>query len=514
MAASGGSPRVEIRLDGDTLTLEDVERVARDPGVNVALAPDASERMRRSRAVVERALESGRVVYGVTTGFGRLADVAIPHDKLEELQLNLLRSHACGVGVPLERMETRAITLLRANMLAKGFSGVRPVVVELLVELLNRGIAPVIPEQGSVGASGDLAPLSHLALVLVGEGEAVFQGETLPGGEALARAGLQPLRLQAKEGLALNNGTQAMAGIGTLALLASERLVDTADLIGAMTLEGLRGTPDAFHPALHRARPQPGQIRSAERLRALLADSEIRESHRQGDPRVQDAYAIRCMPQVHGAARNAFEYVRSVLEIEVNSATDNPLIFADEDLILSGGNFHGQPIAQVLDLLAIALADLSSVFERRIERLVNPDLSGLPAFLSPDPGLHSGLMLAQITAAALVNENKTLAHPASVDSIPTGANREDHVAMGMGAALKARRVLRNAEVVLGIELLCAAQALEFLKPLRPGVRVDQAYRLLRERVPALAEDRVIAPDIEAATALVRSGMLILNPEFA
>lgn len=505
---------MKIRIDGDTLTLEDVERVARDPAARVALGPDVPERMRRSRAVVERALESGRVVYGVTTGFGRLADVAIPRDKLEQLQLNLLRSHACGVGVPLGQEETRAITLLRANMLAKGFSGVRPAVVELLVELLNRGVHPVIPEQGSVGASGDLAPLSHLALVLVGEGEAVFQGELLPGGDALARAGLQPLRLQAKEGLALNNGTQVMAGIGTLALLASERLVDAADLIGAMTLEGLRGTPDAFHPALHRARPQVGQLRSAERLRTLLAGSEIRESHRQDDPRVQDAYAIRCMPQVHGAARNAFAYVRGVLEIEVNSATDNPLVFAEEDLILSGGNFHGQPIAQVLDVLAIALADLSSISERRIERLVNPDLSGLPAFLSPDPGLHCGFMLAQITAAALVNENKTLAHPASVDSIPTGANREDHVAMGMGAALKARRVLRNAEVVLGIEFLCAAQALEFLKPLRPGLGVEEAYHQLRERVPALAQDRVLAPDIEAAATLVRSGRLTSTPPYS
>ena len=502
---------VAIEIDGDTLTLEQVERVARDPNVCVRPAEGTTPRMQRSRAVVERAVASGVPVYGVTTGFGRLADVPIAHDRLEALQLNLLRSHACGVGPPLEQAETRAIVLLRANVLAKGYSGVRPELVSLLLELLNRGVYPVIPEQGSVGASGDLAPLSHLALVLVGEGEAEFRGQVLPGAEALARAGLQPLRLQAKEGLALNNGTQVMTGIGALVLLGAERAVKAAEVVGAMTLEGLRGTPDAFHPALQRVRPQPGQLRSAARLRELLADSEIRESHRFGDPRVQDAYAVRCMPQVHGAARNALGYIRSVLEIEANSVTDNPLIFPEEGevgTILSGGNFHGQPVAQVLDLLAIALADVASISERRIERLVNPDLSGLPAFLSPDPGLHSGFMLAQITAAALVSENKVLAHPASVDSVPTGANREDHVSMGTSAALKAKRVLRNTETVLGIELLCAAQALEFLKPLRPGVGVLRAYEQLRERVPALGEDRVLAPDIEIATTLIRAGALV------
>ncbi|HVH12387.1 MAG TPA: aromatic amino acid lyase, partial [Longimicrobium sp.] len=331
----------------------------------------------------------------------------------------------------------------------------------------------------------------------------------LSGGEALRRAGLEPLRLQAKEGLALNNGTQFMAGVGALLLRAAERVVDTADVAGAMSLEGLRGTPDAFHPAIMRARPHPGQAASAERLRALLADSEIRESHRFNDPRVQDAYALRCMPQVHGAARNALAYVRQVLETECNSATDNPLIFPDEGpdgLVISGGNFHGQPVAQVLDLLAMALADLASLSERRTERLVNPDLSGdLPAFLTHDPGVCSGFMIAQITAAALASENKVLSHPASVDSIPTGANKEDHVSMGAHGAIKARRVLRNTETVLGIELMCAAQALEFRKPLRPGRGVEQAYERFRAVISALDGDRILAPDMEAAAALVRDG---------
>jgi len=501
---------MRIEIDGDTLALEDIERVATDPSVEVGLAPGVEERILRSRAVVEDAIARGAVVYGVTTGFGRLAETVIPLDRIEELQLNLIRSHACGTGAPLTRAETRAITLLRANVLARGFSGIRPVVVRRLLDLLNRGVHPVIPEQGSVGASGDLAPLSHLALVLLGEGQAEFGGEVLDGGEALRRAGLEPLRLQAKEGLALNNGTQVMAGVGALALLAAERAVETAEVAGAMSLEALRGTPDAFHPAIMRARPHPGQAASAERLRALLADSEIRESHRHGDPRVQDAYSLRCMPQVHGAARNAFAFVRQVLETEANSATDNPLIFPDVDggLVISGGNFHGQPVAQALDFLAIALADLASISERRIERLVNPDLSGdLPPFLTRDPGVSSGFMIAQVTAAALVNECKVLAAPASVDSIPTGAGKEDHVSMGMASALKLRRVLAGVETVLGLELMIAAQGLEFRKPLRPGLRVERAYQIVRERIPPLDHDRILAPDIAAASALVREGVM-------
>lgn len=501
-----GPRRVE--LDGNSLSLEDLERVARG-GAKVALAPAAREAMLRSRALVERALESGSVVYGVTTGFGRLSDVAVSRDRLQELQLNLIRSHACGVGAPLPRDAVRAITLLRANVLAKGFSGVRPELVDRLVEMVNRGIHPVIPEQGSVGASGDLAPLSHLALVLVGEGSAEYGGEVRPGADALRAAGLEPVTLEAKEGLALNNGTQVMTAIGALALLDAERVVEAAEVAGAMSLEGLRGTPDAFHPALQLARPHPGQIASAERLRALLAGSEIRESHRHGDPRVQDAYALRCMPQVHGAARNALAYVRGVLEVEANSATDNPLLFPDEEggIVLSGGNFHGQPVAQVLDLLAIALTDVASMSERRTERLVNPDLSDLPAFLTRDPGVSSGMMLAQIAAASLVSESKVLSHPASIDSIPTGASKEDHVSMGATAARKATQVVRNVQAVIGIELMCAAQALEFLKPLRPGAGVETAYRIVRERIPALERDRVLAPDIAEAAEIVRTGRL-------
>ncbi len=501
---------MRIEIDGDSLTLEDIGRVAADTSAIVALAAGVEARIARSRAVVEDAITRGAVVYGVNTGFGRLAETVIPHERIEELQLNLIRSHACGTGPALGRAETRAVTLLRANVLARGFSGVRPVVVHRLLDLLNHGVHPVIPEQGSVGASGDLAPLSHLALVLLGEGEAEIGGEVVGGGEALRRAGLGPLVLQAKEGLALNNGTQVMAGLGALALLAAERAVETAEVAGAMSLEALRGTPDAFHPAIMRARPHPGQAASAERLRALLADSEIRESHRHGDPRVQDAYSLRCMPQVHGAARNAFAFARQVLETEANSATDNPLIFPDEDggLVISGGNFHGQPVAQVLDFVAIALADLASISERRIERLVNPDLSGdLPPFLTRDPGVSSGFMIAQVTAAALVNECKLLATPASVDSIPTGAGKEDHVSMGMTGALKLRRVLANVETVLGLELMIAAQGLEFRKPLRPGLRVERACHLLRERIPPLDHDRYLAPDIAAAAALVREGIL-------
>ncbi|MBI4408334.1 MAG: histidine ammonia-lyase [Gemmatimonadetes bacterium] len=494
-----------LELRGDGLRLEDVEAVAAPGGPEVRLAAEARGRVEAARAVVERALERGDVVYGLTTGFGALSGVVIPRERIRELQANLIRSHAAGVGAPLSERETRAVLLLRANVLALGYSGVRPAVIELLAQMLNRRVHPVIPERGSVGASGDLAPLSHLALVLMGEGEARYGGETWPGAEALRRAGLTPLTFEAKEGLALNNGTQVQTGIGVLTLLAAERAVETAEVAGAMSLEGLRGTPDAFDAAIQRARPHAGQRESAERLRTLLAESQIRESHRYGDPRVQDAYSIRCMPQVHGAARQALGYVRQVLQVECNSATDNPLIFADEDRIRSGGNFHGQLVAQVLDLLAMVCADLGSISERRSARLVDPALSGLPAFLTREPGVNSGLMLAQITAAALVSELRLRAHPASVDSIPTDANQEDHVAMGVTAALKARESVQLLETVLALELLIAAQALEFLKPLRPGRGVALAYECVRERVPALERDRVLAPEIAALEALVRGG---------
>ncbi len=502
-----------VLLEGGTLTLEQVERVARAPLAHVAFSEAVRDRIEAARAVVERAVAERRVVYGLTTGFGALAEVVIPPERIRELQLNLIRSHASGVGEPLLPDETRAITLLRANVLALGHSGVRPAVVELLLELLNRRVQPVIPALGSVGASGDLAPLSHLALVLIGEGEAVFDGERLPGAEALRRADLQPLVLEAKEGLALNNGTQAQTGIGVLALLDAERALETADVAGAMSLEALRGTPTPFDAAIQAVRPHPGQAASAARLRALLAGSAIRESHRHDDPRVQDAYSLRCMPQVHGAALNALAYARQVLQVEANSATDNPLIFpepggAGEGRILSGGNFHGQPVAQVLDLMAIALADVGAISERRIARLVDPSLSGLPAFLTPDAGVSSGLMMAQIVAAALVNELRLRAAPASSDSIPTDADKEDHVSMGMAAALKARAAVALLQQVLALELLTAAQALEFLKPLRPGRGVLAAYTTIRRLVAPLTTDRSLTPDIERLAAAVRDGAFV------
>jgi histidine ammonia-lyase len=493
-----------LQIRGDALTLEDVERAAR-ARCTVHLSAEVLPRIEASRAVVDAAVAGNRVVYGVTTGFGALSEVVIPPDRIRTLQSNLIRSHSCGVGRPLPEDETRAVILLRANVLALGCSGVRPVIIERLLDLLNHRIHPVVPERGSVGASGDLAPLSHLALVLLGEGEAAYRGERVDGGEALRRAGLEPLVLEAKEGLALNNGTQVQTGIGILALLDAERAVETAEVAGAMSLEGLRGTPDAFDEAIQRARPHPGQARSAARLRALLAGSEIRESHRDGDPRVQDAYSLRCMPQVHGAARHAFDFARGVLAIEANSATDNPLVFAEDGRVLSGGNFHGQPVAQALDLVAIACADLGSISERRIARLVDPALSGLPAFLVDDAGVNSGFMMAQIVAASLVSELRLRAHPASVDSVPTDANKEDHVSMGVAAALKLRDAVELLQTVLALELLVAAQALEFLRPLRPGAGVLRARDVLRQAVPPLHRDRVLAPDVDRVLALVRGG---------
>ena len=494
-----------LHLTGSDLTLDDVARVAGSAAPRIALHEGALARVDAARAVVDRAVGEGRVVYGITTGFGALSEVVVPADRLRELQANLIRSHAAGVGAPLSEPEVRAITLLRANVLARGHSGVRPVVIETLIELLNRRVHPVIPERGSVGASGDLAPLSHLALVLMGEGEAFVDGARMSGADALERAGLAPLVLEAKEGLALNNGTQAMTGVGTLALLAAERAVETAEVAGAMSLDGLRGTPDAFDADIQRVRGHPGQIESAARLRALLRDSQIRESHRHGDPRVQDAYSLRCMPQVHGAARQALAFIRQVLEIEVNAVTDNPLVFPDGDRVISGGNFHGQPVAQVLDLLAIAVADLASISERRLARLVDPALSGLPAFLTREPGVNSGYMLAQIVAAALVTDIKHRANPTSVDSIPTDANKEDHVSMGMASALKAREAVALLETVLALELLVAAQAIEFHRPLRSGAPVEQAHALIRERVEPLGTDREPGPDIRAIEELVREG---------
>lgn len=496
-----------VRLDGMGLSLEDVERIALDLDISVELTDAARTRMQASRDVVERKVASGEVVYGVTTGFGRLADVSIPSDRRTELQHNLVRSHASGMGDPLPKASVRALMTLRANALARGVSGCRVDVVRQLLELLNRRIHPRVPEFGSVGASGDLAPLAHVALALLGEGRVEREGEWGDAAVALEHAGLTPLSLDSKEGLALINGTQATTGIGILALLRAERALETASVAAAMSLDALMGTPAAFREEIHAARPHEGQIESARLLRRLLEGSEIRESHREDDPRVQDAYALRCVPQVHGAARHALGYVRGILETEANSATDNPLIFAEADVVVSGGNFHAQIVSQALDLLAIAVADLAAISERRIERLLNPDLSmGLPAFLAAEPGLESGFMIAQVTAVDLLAELRVLAHPASVDSVTTSANQEDHVSMGMAAARKAERAVACLERVLATELMCAAQGIDYRRPLRSGAGVEAAWATLRDSVPPLEGDRVLGPDLDTLHAMIRSGV--------
>jgi histidine ammonia-lyase len=498
-----------LQLDGQPLSLAEIEAVALD-GCRVEIAEAARERMAAGRALIEQILAAGQTVYGVNTGFGKLADVRVPADKLAQLQTNLVRSHAGGLGNPLAEGEARAMLLLRANVLAKGFSGNRLEVVDLLTAMLSAGVTPVIPERGSVGASGDLAPLAHLALVVIGEGEAFYKGERIAGGEALQRARLKPLQLAAKEGLALLNGTQAMTAVGALAVARAQRLVRLADVAGAMSLESLMGTPAAFDARIHTARPHAGQIASAAHLMELLAGSEIRESHREGDTRVQDAYCLRCMPQVHGAVRGVLDHVTGVLETEAGSATDNPLVFPGaerlEDGVISGGNFHGAPLAYAFDYAAAALTDLASITERRIDRLLNPDINeGLPAFLAGDPGLSSGFMMAQIVAAALINECQVLATPSSTGSIPTDGGKEDHVSMGMTGALKLRQIVENAERVVGIELMCGAQALEFRRPLKSSAAVEGAYGAVRAVVTRLGEDRVLSGDMEAMARAVRSG---------
>jgi histidine ammonia-lyase len=492
-----------LELNGQPLSLDQIGQVA-SGSMDAFIAAPARPRIAASQAVVERIVTSNETAYGINTGFGKLSDVRIGTEDLQQLQRNLVRSHACGLGEPLEEAEVRAMLLLRANVLSKGLSGVRYELIELLIGLLNRGVHPVIPARGSVGASGDLAPLAHLALVLIGEGEAFFRGVRMPAAAALAQSGLTPLVLEAKEGLALLNGTQAMAAVGGLALLRGMRVNRLFDLAGAMALEALMGTPVAFDERIHQARPHPGQLQAAAHLRQLLRDSEIRESHRTNDPRVQDAYCLRCMPQVHGAARGAMQHAREVIEIETGSATDNPLIFADE--IISGGNFHGAPLALALDYAAIAVTDLMSISERRIDRLINPDVNeGLPPFLSRRAGLSSGLMIAHVTAAALLNEAKVLAHPASVDSLPTSGGKEDHVSMGMTAALKLKQIVENAENVLAIELMTAAQGLEYRLPLKAATEIERARQFVRTMVPFLEEDRVIAGDIERLAKGVRDG---------
>src|SRR6266487_2700963 len=511
-----------LHINGNDLSLEAVREVAVD-GRPVLLAPDAREAVQKTRAVVDALVTTNQVSYAITTGVGKLSDVRIAGDQIRELQVNLARSHAVGVGEPLSAAETRAMMLLRANSLAKGHSGVRPVLIDSLCEMLNRQVVPFVPSQGSVGASGDLAPLAHLALVLIGEGECLtLNGQRVPADETLRKAQIKPLLLEAKEAVSLINGTQAMLAVGTLALLAAETLADSADVIGSMTLDALRGTDVAFDDRIHQARPHRGQIHSANNLRRMLEGSQIRESHRDCG-RVQDAYSLRCIPQVHGAVRDTLAHCRGVFETEANSAVDNPLVFVapghvetgaltrpaeqslatDHSDVLSGGNFHGEPIAFALDFLAIALSALAGISERRVERLVNPSLNeGLPPFLAGEAGLHSGFMMVQVTAAALASENKVLAHPSSVDSITTSGNKEDYVSMGMTAALKLRRVVKNTRNVLAIEAIAASQALDFVAPLKTGKRGLKAYEALRSVCPAVQKDRVLYGEFAAVAKLI------------
>jgi len=503
--ATQSAPADQLLLNGRDLTVADVVAVVRE-GRFVALAPVARERMNASRSVIERVVADGETVYGVTTGFGDLVDVRIEPGQTAELQRNLVRSHAAGVGEPLPAEVVRAILLLRANGLAVGLSGVRPSLVDLLCGMLNAGVHPVVPSRGSVGASGDLAPLAHVALVLIGEGEVSGPADPIAGADALRAAGLEPIELQAKEGLALLNGTQLMAGLAVLALHDGHRLAVEADVIGAMSLEAMLGTAAAFDEELIAARPHPGQVAAAAHLREILAGSEIGESHRSSSHRVQDPYSLRCMPQVHGAVRDALDQLERVLLVEMNAATDNPLVFPDGE-VRSGGNFHGEPLALAIDYAKIAISELATISERRTARLVDAHLSGLPPFLSEAPGLQSGLMIAQYSAAALVNELQTLAHPSSVDTIPTSANQEDHVSMVATGGLHLRAVVERVETVLAIEALCAAQGLDFRAPMRPGVGVAAAHARIRAAVPHLDADRPPAPDIGTVRALLNDGSL-------
>lgn len=492
-----------IQIDGSPISLQDLADTR-----EATLADGARQKIEAARATIERILDEGRVVYGVNTGFGKLSEVHIPPDQIETLQLNLVRSHACGVGQPLSPDETRAMLILRANALSLGYSGCRPMIVERLLWMAGHDLLPIVPEKGSVGASGDLAPLAHLALGVIGEGECLWHGNRTETKTALAEAGLQPIRLHAKEGLALLNGTQAIQAVGGLALVRAETLVRTADVAGAMSLEALLGTPVAFDERIQAARPHPGQIATAAHLRDLLRGSEIRESHREGDPRVQDAYSLRCMPQVHGAVRGALAHGREVFEIESGSGTDNPLVLGGD--VLSGGNFHGAPLAYALDYAAIAITDLMAIAERRIDRLINPDLNeGLPPFLTRHAGSSSGFMIPHVTAVALLNEAKVLAHPAAVDSLPTSGGKEDHVSMGMTSALKFRQIVENAELVFAIEAIVAAEGLDYRKPLSPGIGVKAAHERVRNLIPRLEEDRSLANDIERMAAAIRDKALDL-----
>ena len=499
-----------LHINGNDLTLEAVREVAAERRPVLLLA-EAREAVNRARAVVDDIVVSNTLAYAITTGVGKLSDVRIAGEQIRELQVNLVRSHAVGIGEPLSAAEARAMMLLRANSLAKGYSGVRGTVIDTLCEMLNRGVTPYVPSQGSVGASGDLAPLAHLALAMIGEGECVdASGARVSSGDAMKRAQIKPLVLEAKESISLINGTQGMLAMGSLALLAAETLVDSADVLGGLCCDALKGTDAAFDERIHKARPHSGQMKTAANLRKMLEGSQIRESHRECG-RVQDAYSLRCIPQVHGAVRDTLAHCREVFEIEANSAVDNPLVFITdatnaEGDVISGGNFHGEPLAFALDFLAIALSALAGISERRIERLVNPALSeGLPPFLAQGAGLNSGFMMAQVTAAALVSENKVLAHPASVDSITTSGNKEDYVSMGMTAANKLKRIVENTRNVLAIEAMAVAQAIDFLAPLKTSKRGQAAHAAIRSVCPTVEKDRVMYKDFARIAELIASG---------
>lgn len=498
-----------VVLTGESLTFSEVHRVLFDKE-KVKASEGSMKKVEESRKAVEDIVKNEKVVYGITTGFGKFSDVFIDKEHVEKLQLNLIRSHACGVGEPFPEVVSRAMILLRANALLKGYSGVRPILIERLLDLVNKEIHPVIPQQGSLGASGDLAPLSHLALVLLGEGEVIYKGNRLPALEALTKEGIFPITLTAKEGLALINGTQAMTAMGVVSYLEAEKLAYQADLIASITLEGLQGIIDAFDEEIHLARGYKEQVAVAERIRNYLADSKL--TTRQGELRVQDAYSLRCIPQVHGATWQTLSYVKEKLEIEMNAATDNPLIFQQGEKVISGGNFHGQPIAFAMDFLKIAMAELANISERRIERLVNPQLNDLPPFLSPEPGLQSGAMIMQYVAAALVSENKTLAHPASVDSIPSSANQEDHVSMGTIGSRHAYQVISNVRRVLAIEAICGMQAAEIRGKEKMASATLQFLEEGRKLSPAISEDRIFSKDIELITEWLKNGTFAIQPQ--
>ncbi len=494
-----------MKIDGNSLTLQQVVQVAFQHE-RVEISEDVLPYVRASRRVISDCLAEGKPVYGINTGFGKLADIRISDEHLDDLQKNLVLSHACGVGKPLFDEAVRAVMLCKANTLVKGHSGVREEIIRNLLTLLNKNILPIIPEQGSVGASGDLAPLAHMSLLLIGEGEARTEKGVLPAREALALAGLEPLKLQAKEGLALLNGTHFMTGLGVINWHLGTLLAESADIIGAISAEALLCTPVAFDDRIHKARGYRGQRASAARLRRMMADSPIRESHI-GCSRVQDPYSVRCMPQVHGAVCDNLDHVASVLSVEINAATDNPLIFVEESEILSGGNFHGHPVATVMDTLGIVVSHLAAMSERRIAFMMDTAMSELPPFLVRESGINSGFMIAQVTAASLASENKVLAHPASVDSIPTSANKEDFVTMGASAAVKGNRIVNNTAHVLAVELICACQALEFRAPLQPGPAAQRVLELVRDSIPSLEQDRRLDEDILAAAELITSGQV-------